>query len=241
MYRKKCNGIFHIVKPGETLYSISRKYDVPLELVMHANPYADVYNLRIGSKICVPRRNYFENWNLSSRPGYSARNIRQDRVRDSSNNFGGINELDDYDDLFEKDDADDVNEPDDFDDLFEKDDADDVNEPDDFDDLFEKDDADDVNEPDDFDDLFEKDDADDINEPDDFDDMFEADDMDFVNNPMEFPVPIENKSFAYIVRDGDSIQSILDKFGISMDELVSNNKLEDMLIKPGIAIIIPVN
>ena len=205
MYRKKCNGIFHIVKPGETLYSISRKYDVPLELVMHANPYADVYNLRIGSKICVPRRNYFENWNLSSRPGYSARNIRQDRVRDSSNNFGGINELDDYDDLFEKDDADDVNEPDDFDDLFEKDDADD------------------------------------INEPDDFDDMFEADDMDFVNNPMEFPVPIENKSFAYIVRDGDSIQSILDKFGISMDELVSNNKLEDMLIKPGIAIIIPVN
>jgi len=205
MYRKKCNGIFHIVKPGETLYSISRKYDVPLELVMHANPYADVYNLRIGSKICVPRRNYFENWNLSSRPGYSARNIRQDRVRDSSNNFGGINELDDYDDLFEKDDADDVNEPDDFDDLFEKDDADD------------------------------------INEPDDFDDMFEADDMDFVNNPMEFPVPIENKSFAYIVRDGDSIQSILDKFGISMDELVSNNKLEDMLIKSGIAIIIPVN
>jgi len=205
MYRKKCNGIFHIVKPGETLYSISRKYDVPLELVMHANPYADVYNLRRGSKICVPRRNYFENWNLSSRPGYSARNIRQDRVRDSSNNFGGINELDDYDDLFEKDDADDVNEPDDFDDLFEKDDADD------------------------------------INEPDDFDDMFEADDMDFVNNPMEFPVPIENKSFAYIVRDGDSIQSILDKFGISMDELVSNNKLEDMLIKSGIAIIIPVN
>ena len=187
MYRKKCNGIFHIVKPGETLYSISRKYDVPLELVMHANPYADVYNLRIGSKICVPRRNYFENWNLSSRPGYSARNIRQDRVRDSSNNFGGINELDDFDDLFEKDDADDINEPDDF------------------------------------------------------DDMFEADDMDFVNNPMEFPVPIENKSFAYIVRDGDSIQSILDKFGISMDELVSNNKLEDMLIKSGIAIIIPVN
>ncbi len=49
-----CRGILHIVKKGDTLYKISRRYGVPLKRVMYANPYVDVYNLQIGDEICVP-------------------------------------------------------------------------------------------------------------------------------------------------------------------------------------------
>ena len=50
----RCRGILHIVKKGDTLYKIAKKYGVPLSRVMYANPYVDVYNLQIGSEICVP-------------------------------------------------------------------------------------------------------------------------------------------------------------------------------------------
>ncbi|MBP3703110.1 MAG: LysM peptidoglycan-binding domain-containing protein [Lachnospiraceae bacterium] len=53
-----CNGMTHIVKQGDTLYQISRLYDVPLGVILRANPYVDVYNLQIGQEICVPIRNW---------------------------------------------------------------------------------------------------------------------------------------------------------------------------------------
>ena len=49
-----CNGITHTVKQGETLYSLSRQYNVPLAIILRANPYIDVYNLQIGDTICIP-------------------------------------------------------------------------------------------------------------------------------------------------------------------------------------------
>lgn len=52
-----CRGIVHVIKKGDSLYAISRKYNVPLALIMRANPYADVYNLQIGDEICVPVTN----------------------------------------------------------------------------------------------------------------------------------------------------------------------------------------
>ena len=42
---RACNGSKYVIKKGDTLYSISRRYDVPLALVLRANPYVDVYNL----------------------------------------------------------------------------------------------------------------------------------------------------------------------------------------------------
>lgn len=51
-----CNGTKYVIKKGDTLYSISRKYDVPLALVLRANPYVDVYNLQIGDEICIPSK-----------------------------------------------------------------------------------------------------------------------------------------------------------------------------------------
>ena len=37
-----CDGMTYTIKQGDTLYGISRKYDVPLAMILHANPYADV-------------------------------------------------------------------------------------------------------------------------------------------------------------------------------------------------------
>ena len=50
----RCPGIMHTVRKGDTLYRISRMYGVSLEQVMDANPDVNVYNLPVGSMICVP-------------------------------------------------------------------------------------------------------------------------------------------------------------------------------------------
>ena len=49
-----CNGIIYTIKKGDTLYSISKRYNVPLAKILRANPYIDIYNLRIGEQICIP-------------------------------------------------------------------------------------------------------------------------------------------------------------------------------------------
>ena len=49
-----CDGVTHTIKQGETLYSLSRQYNVPLAILLRANPYIDVYNLKTGDTICVP-------------------------------------------------------------------------------------------------------------------------------------------------------------------------------------------
>ena len=49
-----CDGVTHTIKKGDTLYEISRKYRVPLALLLRANPYVDVFNLQVGESICVP-------------------------------------------------------------------------------------------------------------------------------------------------------------------------------------------
>ena len=51
-----CDGMTYTIKKGDTLYGISRKYDVPLAMILHANPYADVYRLNVGDTICIPMK-----------------------------------------------------------------------------------------------------------------------------------------------------------------------------------------
>lgn len=54
MNQRFCNGMIHVIKQGDNLYQLSRKYRVPLALILRANPYVDVYNLRPGQEICIP-------------------------------------------------------------------------------------------------------------------------------------------------------------------------------------------
>lgn len=46
--------IYHEIKKGDTLYSISRQYNVDLNAIIKANPFINVYNLKVGDEICIP-------------------------------------------------------------------------------------------------------------------------------------------------------------------------------------------
>ncbi len=53
-YEHMCEGISHTIRPGDTLYRLSRLYGVPLEKIMDANPDVNIYHLDIGSIVCIP-------------------------------------------------------------------------------------------------------------------------------------------------------------------------------------------
>ncbi len=46
--------INYVVQKGDTLYSISRHFNIGLAVIMAANPLANVYNLMVGEVICIP-------------------------------------------------------------------------------------------------------------------------------------------------------------------------------------------
>ncbi len=46
--------INYVIKKGDTLYSISRKSNVPVSAIINANPFVNVYNLQIGEVLCLP-------------------------------------------------------------------------------------------------------------------------------------------------------------------------------------------
>lgn len=138
MYQKRCNGIIHEVKKGDSLYTISREHNVPLESVMLANPDVDIYNLQIGSKICVPMRHGMNG--MDERPYQMKMDMNTDMYMDTKEGVA----------------------------------------------------------------------------PEYTDD-----------------------TFAYIVRDGDSMQNLMNKFGVDMEELCRYNSMDNIMFKPGIAIIIP--
>lgn len=66
-YCRKCNGIIHTIKKGDSLYLLSRYYNVPIGEIMNANRQLNVYNLQIGEEICIPiRRSDMMNDNINS-------------------------------------------------------------------------------------------------------------------------------------------------------------------------------
>ncbi|MEP5180530.1 MAG: peptidoglycan DD-metalloendopeptidase family protein [Rhizobiaceae bacterium] len=51
-------GVRVTVKPGETLYNLSRRYGVPVSAIMSANNIADGNSVEAGRKILIPTYNY---------------------------------------------------------------------------------------------------------------------------------------------------------------------------------------
>ena len=51
---RRCNGSYYRVKRGDTIYFISRNYDVPIQEIRRANPGINVFNLEVGSRLCIP-------------------------------------------------------------------------------------------------------------------------------------------------------------------------------------------
>lgn len=50
----KCQGFIHVVRRGESLYSIAERYHISLSRLMFANPYVNVYQLQLGDELCIP-------------------------------------------------------------------------------------------------------------------------------------------------------------------------------------------
>ena len=50
----RCDGILHEIKEDDTLYRLSRFYQIDMEELFKKNPNVDVYNLKIGDKLCIP-------------------------------------------------------------------------------------------------------------------------------------------------------------------------------------------
>ncbi len=48
------NGAYYIVREGESFYNLARRYDMPLNLLLEANPQANPYDLKVGQEICIP-------------------------------------------------------------------------------------------------------------------------------------------------------------------------------------------
>ena len=49
-------GIYYFVKKGDSLWRISKKYGVSVKEIMRKNRIYSPHNLKIGSKILIPRR-----------------------------------------------------------------------------------------------------------------------------------------------------------------------------------------
>ena len=139
MNNNYCNGIVHTVRKGDTLYSLSRQYNVPLVMILRANPYVDVYNLGIGMRLCIPV-SHMDNSDMDT----------ENNGMNNEMNNGMNNGMDDG-----------------------------------------------------------------------------------MNNGEH------SKTFAYVVREGESVQYIVDRFGIDLEDILKINSLSDMLLQPGITVILP--
>jgi len=50
------NFIYHSLKPGETVYSLSKSFDVSENEIIESNPGIDINKLSVGTEIAVPKR-----------------------------------------------------------------------------------------------------------------------------------------------------------------------------------------
>jgi len=50
----QAEGLYHVFAPGETIYSVSRKYSVPVETLISANGIKDPSKIPAGQKLLIP-------------------------------------------------------------------------------------------------------------------------------------------------------------------------------------------
>ncbi len=97
-YCRKCNGIIHTIKRGDSLYLLSRYYNVPIGEIMNANRHLNIYNLQVGEEICIPMsRIEMENDNQGMMPR-EMQNSKTDAgrvtVMDTESSDSGESDLD---------------------------------------------------------------------------------------------------------------------------------------------------
>lgn len=51
---------YHILQKGESIYALSRKYDVSVDMIIDANPGINIYDLPVGTELAIPRKQFME-------------------------------------------------------------------------------------------------------------------------------------------------------------------------------------
>jgi LysM repeat protein len=59
--RDESKFIYHSLKPGETVYSLSKLYGVSENEVLQSNPGMDINKLSVGTELAVPKREFMSN------------------------------------------------------------------------------------------------------------------------------------------------------------------------------------
>ncbi|MCA1756954.1 MAG: LysM peptidoglycan-binding domain-containing protein [Bacteroidales bacterium] len=58
--RNEEDFIYHTLRRGETIYSLSKKYDIPEEMIRDSNPELDIFDIPEGTVISIPRKEFRE-------------------------------------------------------------------------------------------------------------------------------------------------------------------------------------
>lgn len=51
---------YHVLKKGESVYSLSRRYDVPEDKIIEANPGINIYDMPVGTELAIPKKQFRE-------------------------------------------------------------------------------------------------------------------------------------------------------------------------------------
>jgi LysM repeat protein len=51
-----CDGMYYVVRPGDTFYSIANRFGITVAQLIAANPGVDPNNLQVGQLICIPKQ-----------------------------------------------------------------------------------------------------------------------------------------------------------------------------------------
>lgn len=48
------NGAYYTIREGDSFYNLALRYNMPLNILLEANPQANPYDLKVGQEICIP-------------------------------------------------------------------------------------------------------------------------------------------------------------------------------------------
>lgn len=51
---------YHILQQGETIFALSRRYDIPEDVIRESNPDIDLFDIPVGTEIAIPRKQFRE-------------------------------------------------------------------------------------------------------------------------------------------------------------------------------------
>lgn len=201
-----CDGFLYVVQENDTLYGISRRFEIPLAWLINANEDDDIYNLYVGKRICIPNRDPMVDI------------IPIVPIRPWPGNFGGPGPVvPPYKPMPPFDNYGPYNDP--------------------------RDPRYGDNNP--FGQIGEEEDGEE-HETVVYDDMYDDGDMETTDNGdgqtgqrTGGSQPVPYVIITYVVKQDDNLQNVLERFGISLDQVLRHNDTVQIYLKPGTVLRVP--